>query len=394
MTTIAKKGSAGLSGIFGGRSADDKNPLEALSLPIWRVTCMAWAIEKLLSWRIWTTYRMLPAVPVFNVLANAPAIFHTLLFVVSLLLIFTFIIKANSYLIAILLAVEVCQCVLDQNRVQPWEYQYFFIAALFISYRNDRRVFAASVAFVLVSTYFYSGINKLNEGFLQSVWSNLILGQFLRLPAHWRHQGWLYYSGYLVGMIEALIGVGLLFRTTQKISAILLIAMHLIILIIWGPFGLKGYQILWFWNASMIALLYLVFLRGQIDMLPALTSAWKRPVILFWGVLPAFSFAGLWPKNLSSNMFSGNTPWMVICVNDLGRHQALERFSTSYSPRCVCRGALKIDLQGWAVRETRVSVNPERRLMFEMQQRLRQQYPDCKFTFFIIDGNNQARQQR
>jgi len=390
MATTAKTILAGLPLNFGTQGAGDNSSMERISLVIQRITCFAWAIEKLLSWRIWTTYRMLPAIPVVSILGEVPALVHTLLFASSMLLISVLIFKSNRRLMAILLALEVFQCALDQNRVQPWEYQYFFIVALFTFYPGNKRIFVASVAIVLASTYFYSGINKVNGGFLQSVWSNLILGQFLRLPAHLRHQAWLLYSGYAAGLIEAILGLGLLFKWTQKRSAILLMLMHLVILAIWGPFGLRGYQILWFWNASMIALLYLVFVRSEVDFRPMLANAWKRPVILFWAVLPVLGLAGLWPKYLSSNMFSGNTPRMVICIQDLGTHKALMRFSASSDPACICGGSLKVDLQTWIVRETRVSVNPEPRLMLQMQQRLREQYPDCKFSFFIVEGKNNA----
>lgn len=390
MATTTKTILPGLPANFGTQGTGDHSSFERIVLLVQQITCFAWAIEKLLSWRIWTTYRMLPTIPVVRILGEVPAFVHTLLFASSMLLISVLIFKANRRLMAILLALEVFQCILDQNRVQPWEYQYFFIVALFTFYPGNKRILVSSVALVLTSTYFYSGINKLNGGFLQSVWSNLILGQFLHLPAYLRHQAWLFYSGYAAGLLEAILGLGLLFKWAQKRSAILLILMHLVILSIWGPFGLRGYQILWFWNASMIALLYLVFVRSEVDFRPVLANAWKKPVILFWAVLPALSLAGLWPKYLSSNMFSGNTLRMVICIQDLGPHKALMRFSAPSDPACICGGSLKVDLQTWIVRETRVSVNPERRLMLQMQQRLREQYPDCKFSFVISERNNKA----
>jgi hypothetical protein len=255
---------------------------------------------------------------------------------------------------------------------------------LFVFYPNEKKLVISSVTFVLASTYFYSGLNKLNQGFLQSVWSNLILHQFFHLNALVRRQEWLFYCGYLLGLTELALGAGLLFKKTRKASAILLAVMHLVILAIWGPFGLRGFQILWFWNLSMIALLYLVFILAQPDGLPALAHKSRgRLTILLWGILPALSSQGLWPKSLSSNMFSGNAPWMVICVQNLGPHEQLKRFSNLSDPSCICKGALKIDLQTWVVRETRVSVNPEKKLLLQMQQRLLKQYPDCRFTFLI-----------
>ena len=372
----------------GGIEVDEKGSKVHVIYGIWKITCFAWILEKLLSWRIWTTYRMLPTIPVFNQLTHVPDIVHTVLFLISLILLGFLFFRINRYLIIVLLIIEACSCLLDQNRIQPWEYQYFFTAVIFILYSKNQRIIISSIAFLFIATYFYSGISKLNGGFLQYIWSDLILGGFLRIPVYISHQKWLFYSGYFLGLFESMLGVGLLLKSTQKISAILLIIMHLVILIIFGPFGLSGYKILWFWNLSMIAALYLVFIANneKLTIIQDLIKFWKRPVVLFWGILPAFSFIGLWQRNLSSNLFSGNVPRMVICIQDINRYPQLKRFSTRQDPSCVCKGMLRVNLQTWIFRETRVSINPEISLMLQMQQRLVQKYPNCGFSFVILNA--------
>lgn len=143
-----------------------------------RITCLFWLFEKLLSWRIWTTNRLLPTAPIFECFNNVPGVVHMILFVLSISLIILIFIKNNRALVISLLGIEILSCMLDQNRIQPWEYQYLFTVLIFtINVRNPASSIAL-FAFLLASTYFYSGLYKLNEGFLQLVWTNMILRSF------------------------------------------------------------------------------------------------------------------------------------------------------------------------------------------------------------------------
>src|SRR5665213_2795813 len=99
------------------------------------------------------------------------------------------------------------------------------------------------IIFLLASTYFYSGLCKLNEGFLHTVWTDMVLKGFFKLPGYFYGQRWVYYSGYLAGITELLPGIGLLFKKTQRLSARVLIAMHLFVLLLLGPIGFSGYQV-------------------------------------------------------------------------------------------------------------------------------------------------------
>ncbi|HTI59830.1 MAG TPA: hypothetical protein VL525_12470 [Mucilaginibacter sp.] len=348
-----------------------------------KITCLFWLFAKLLSWRIWTTNRLLPVVPLFKILDGVPAVVHTAVFLLSLGLILLAFFKPGRTALLALLFVEIFSCVLDINRLLPWEYQYVFTILIFLLNFKRTGYIPACIAFVLVSTYFYGGACKLNEDFVRTVWNILILKFFLKIPVHVITQSWVHYSGYLLGVIELLAGVGLLFRKTQVWSAIVLITMHIFILLLFSPFGYRGYRVLWPWNTSMIVFLYVIFLRGKERVLAVrpLLQGMNGLVLVFWGFLPALSFIGYWDYNLSSALFAANIPKMTICVADTVACKPLQRFFNRNSKVGACRGQAKADIQAWAIAETGVSAYPQVWVYKRIQEKLEKQYPSALFTF-------------
>ena len=104
-------------------------PAEVLLL---KITCIAWLIAKLYSYKAWITDRNFPIIPTFDFFV-VPSEIHTLLFVLSLICIFSLLLFPNKKtLILTLIFVEIFSCLLDQMRWQPWEYQYLITLILFV----------------------------------------------------------------------------------------------------------------------------------------------------------------------------------------------------------------------------------------------------------------------
>lgn len=68
-----------------------------------------------------------------------------------------------------------------------------------------------------IGIYFWSGIHKVNAGFITNTLPELIVPDLGPLS-------------YSIPLIEALLGVGLIFISTRKISVLLLLGMHFLIL--------------------------------------------------------------------------------------------------------------------------------------------------------------------
>jgi uncharacterized membrane protein len=357
---------------------------------ILRVTALCWLMAKLIGWRMFTTYRVFPTAPVMNLFDNVPSPVHTFLFILSVLLLLLLLAAPlNKVFLLCLLLCEVFSSLLDQNRLQPWDYQYMFI--LFIYLVNDLKTGKATAAFlvILASTYVYGGLGKLNTGFLHTIWTKMLLEQFLHVPSKSALLPWVQSMGYLAGFFELTAGLCLLFNKTRKISAGALIVMHLFILVFLGPLGLRYNIVVWPWNIAMIVYLYLAGFKTEKD--NALTwqvfRGWNLPVLICWAILPAFNFVGWWDNYLSSGVYSGKLPGMVICIRDTSKCKPLQRYCMK-DYRGVCSGGEVVNLQYWSMAETKMAPYPEIRSYKKIQAKLEKEFPGAGLSFIYSEGKS------
>ena len=266
-----------------------------------QVTCLFWLVAKLITWKLWLSNRLYPITPVFDIFYKVHEGFHILLLLVSIIcLIFLFLRPKTNHLLVVLLIVEILSCALDQNRWQPWEYQYIFTIFIFLIYKKKQENIIVTIAFILACTYFFSGLSKINSGFLDKVWSNMILMKFFKVSKMIANHHIIRHIGYLFGIAEAALGLALFVGKPRKIVAVVLILMHLFILFLLGPFGLKYNSSIWPWNMSMIFYLITIFFSSyKLDFLK-LVQVESIPVVIFWGLLPALNFIGKWDDYLGS----------------------------------------------------------------------------------------------
>ena len=352
-----------------------------------RIALFFWLIAKVISYKVWLTARIFPVVPVFDLLAGTPAYVHVFLYSFSLFCLLVLTIKPDFRIVATALLVsEILSASLDYMRWQPWEYEYLFILLIYILNKKDEK-FMSVIAFMLIALYAYSGIHKLNHGFLVQIWDNMMLrslGHF-----HISHQGSkLFYLGYLLGITELTAAIGLIFKNTRIYAAIVLIIMHLFNLYWLGPLGMNYNVVVWPWNIAMICFLYLVFI-GQKEIL--LTDAFKGLNILvpfFWGLMPAFNFFNCWDHYLSGSLYSGKLTLMGICV-DTRAAPELAQFVSPNDVYHMCEGKSLVKLQSWSLKELNVPPYPEYRVYQKINKTLKTKYAaiNC-FTYHFGSNKN------
>ena len=354
------------------------------------ITASFWLIAKLISWRVWTSYRLFPLIPPFDFLNELPSWYHLFFFAVSLISLVFLIIKPSSKIAGLLIISELFSLIADQNRWQPWEYQYLFIMLLLSFNKKPQHYFSLGVKVIIISIYFYSGVSKLNPGFLRSVWSGMLLRGFFEIININANTPIIYYAGYAIGLIEIICAAGLFFKRTKKITALILIAVHCFNLLVLGPFGINYNVIVWPWNVAMIAYLYILFIHS-----PAITynlddfkKGWNKLVIVCWFILPMFNLFGWWDNYLSSVLYSGKLKEMVICVK-----KGDDTFTKSLEPyysddhRNICNGDKMILVTKWAMKEMKVPVYPERRVYLKIKEVFIQKYNLPETTCFLFYMN-------
>ena len=355
---------------------------------ITRVVCFSWLLAKIISWKVWLASRLFPVIPPFDFLFAPPAV-HVIFFILSLSCIAALaIFPANKFLQGGVIIIELLSCSLDQNRWQSWEYQYIFIVlALLINRRNERNALS-TIAFIFISGYFFSGLSKMNAGFSGYLQRELVSLGIFKVKDSYGYNLLLYHIGYLLGLIEMLLGIGLVFKQTVKVAAIFLICMHLSILALTGPFGINYNLIIWPWNIAMIFCIGVLFMRGEplIISFYFLKVAFNKIFILFVGVLPFFNFFGYWDYFLSSSLYSYKPPDMYICIHDIGKNKALIPFTNSKQNIFICdSNSTLLNVLAWSMKEMNVPAYPEIRVYKKIKQQLLSSYPDMTATFIIYE---------
>lgn len=348
------------------------------------ITCLVWILTKIICYKLWTSERLFPLIPVFEFLDELPNSIHLFLFISSCfcLLLIPFYSKNHLLLISALI-LEISSCLLDQNRWMPWNYQFFLTLLFFVFYNKNYKQFLNFFSFLIASIYIYSGLHKINGGFLYNVWERMILNRFFGFDYSQINQTWIHYSGLILGLIEFLAGIGILFLKNKKIVSILLIGMHLFILMLISPFGFNYNSSVWPWNVVMILFLYLLYLNENYNHISfkSLTTGWNKIPFVVIGILPILNYIGIWDDYLSFKLYSGNTLQMEICIPK-------EEVPSEYTPYLItnsrfCKDCKVLNVGRLAMNEVNSVVYPEKRIYVAMIKKWKKKYPKSKATFCI-----------
>jgi hypothetical protein len=298
------------------------NPSRRLTL-LTVVTPLACFTGLLLSPKLWLSTRYFPLSPVSAKLPEIPAPFDYFLYVLLLLLlILVAALERRAIYLALFLALALLLGLLDQSRWQPWFFQYVFMLAALCQYNSGspeqdrRKAMLNSCRLIVAGTFFWSGIQKLNFSFVNRIFPSLIgpylkflFGSFSFLP---------HFLIIVVPLLEIFIGVGLLTRKFRNVAVVTAVIMHLFILMLLVPVRLNS--IVWPWNVAMASFVVILFWRDRefsaSEVLLPRKLSFQIVVIVLFGVMPLFSFFGLWDSYLSAALFSGNVPNAVIYVSE------------------------------------------------------------------------------
>ncbi len=361
-----------------------QNQTALSSAIILRITAIAWLVGKLVCYKLWLSERLFPLAPVVDGLIY-PEWLHMVLYGISLVLLCTLVVWPRSrYVSYLLITCELASCLPDQNRWQPWEYQYLFTLVIMLINWSDAKSAFKALAFMFAAIYIYSGLNKFTPGFLASEWAALILRDFLHLPISIINKRPVYYSGYLLSIIETAAGIGLLFYRSRRKSAIVLLAMHAFILIVFGYAGLKRNVSIWPWNVVMMCFLYLFFIKNNIAAfdIPSLVSRRNVAVAVSWGILPALCFLGWWDNYFSANLYSGRQPYMLICISNPERAQQLAPYM-EHDNNNICHGQQMINVNKWAYKELNAPPCPQYRVFRKIKTVFEQKFPGAASRFIV-----------
>jgi hypothetical protein len=272
----------------------------------------------------------------------------------------------------------------DQNRWQPWFYQYLLMFAVLAlaPAPDDPECGEASLnacRLIVAAIYFWSGLQKLNINFTDDNYPWLMEPVLKHLPEAWHE--FVNGRGWVAASVECGIGLGLLVWPLRPLAVLAALAMHLLILFCLGPWGHKWNTVVWPWNLAMMAFVVILFV-------------WTRPVkpwhilwprrclfacvtLVLFGVLPLLSFFERWDHYLSAALYSGNTPSASVFITpevydqlpaDARRHARLRFGEPADQADAAC--AYEVDLFAWTMAEMNVPPYPAERIARGVSRRL------------------------
>lgn len=317
-----------------------------------------------LSKHVWLTTRHFPLVPVFSGLPQIPYPFdYACLAALGILLVFIASSPAPKIYLICFLSLLAVLAVLDQCRWQPWAYQYsLMLGALAVFYWKggesaDQDAALNICRLIIVSIYFYSGLQKLNPTFAAHVFPHLLGDRGTAATAILRA------LAIVPAIMEATIGVGLLTMKFRNVAVIAAIVMHIFILTKYGPFGYNYNTVVWPWNLAMIAFDVILFWKADSsfgDVLWKNPSALQKAVLLLVLIMPLFSFFGWWDSYLSWSLYSGNVDGANIFCSD-----AVAKRLPDYLQKYITHTSIndnRLSMRDWTMGELNVPGYPESRV--------------------------------
>ena len=346
---------------------------------VFKLVCIAWFVSKIICYKLWLADRLFPLVPIHESLATIPPFLHSALFVISLACLLAFLFFPDKKIMILLLLAELLSCMLDQNRWQPWEYQFIFMLAAMVFCKEEKQVLFAW-QWIIAGLYFFGGLGKLNSAFIHDTWQYLVLHKWLGVAGT---NISITRAGYLLPLIEMAAGAGLLFRLSRKFSIVILISTHLIILLMFGPFGLNRSKGIWPWNLLMpVCLYYLFYNKAVVFNRSYLRKPFNRLVILCWCILPWLQLVGYWDKNLSAVLYSGGVEQLFICTKNPAAQKQMAPYYTDSTFRFIpCNHSLSVF--EWSLKEIHTAPYPEKRVFDAIILAWKKRYPGTGDRFYL-----------
>ena len=264
--------------------------------------------------------------------------------------------------------------VIDQHRLQPWAYQTAIYGCVFATmhWTTARRWLIPLAA----SVYIYSAAGKLDYQFVHSVGQDFldVLLRPLGLSETFSDATRIRLSG-LFPVVELVAGLLLLPRVTRKYAGWAVIAIHVSLIGILGPWGLNHSLGVLVWNAALLTQAWFLFIAPRRNSArPPNRSRWiATTVVCLALVAPLSERAGWWDHWTSWALYSPHNSRAVV---------ELHRSSFDSLPPAV-RNHLAADkdsvwqelrLDEWSLESLSVPVYPQSRYQLALAIELAERF--------------------
>ncbi|MFL5763831.1 MAG: MauE/DoxX family redox-associated membrane protein [Bacteroidia bacterium] len=339
----------------------------------------------ILCYRLWLGERNFPLCPSFTWM-HAPAFVHLIIFAAScILLVCIIVVQSPAKFITGFVVLGALMALFDENRWQPWFYQYlvmFFVLGSKCEQNIEKERVLNLLRFTIAAIYFWSGLNKLNPNFpgdmfpwlMEPITNHLTAGSISKLQ-------WL---AYLFPIAETATGIALLIPQLRKPALASVIFMHVFILFSLGPLGHNYNPVVWPWNIAMVCFCLILFKGEKINMgqFKNMLRPFRHKLVFgVFALAPLLCFFNAWPSYLSHNLYSGNTSNGVIYISD-SVEAILPEAIKPYSIGEMNQN--QITIKYWCMQELGVPAFPEKRNFQSVAGTFYQYASDSSEIYFMF----------
>lgn len=292
----------------------------------------------------------------------------------------------------------------DQHRLQPWAYQSWIYAMIFAS--MDRDTARRWIIPLAASIYIYSAAGKLDFQFAHTVGQEFLAAAtdpFGGLPKNMS-------QGVRVGLalcfptVELIAGLGILIPGTRRFASGLVIAMHLALIAILGPWNRDHSHGVLLWNLLLITQACLVLLpkpvlqpkpilqpkhgagtvgsqdspeadgNGPSTPRRSLSGTMARMMVITALVAPLLERQGFWDHWTSWSLYSPHTSHVDIEIHQTAWSKLDDSLQSQLREDSNQDGWRVLDLGSWSLQSRRVPVYPQARYQLGLATAIADRY--------------------
>lgn len=321
----------------------------------------AFMIPFFICFELWFSSRLFPLVPVFDVVAAPNFIGDVLLITLFILffLVFPFFPDWKVGLPVVL--IYLYWAMVDQNRIQNFFFEIMLMVLALTQFKRDKILTKKCILLILVGTYFWSGLHKLNPVFLER-WSLGLSKRIPFVPSMFRE-----IFTYAVPFLEASFGVLLIFNKTRRLGIWLLALMHTLILV---TLSMSNYGFVVFpLNIFNVFVLFYLFYNKPLEE-PIFKIKFIKSAIFFLIaiVFPFLNFLGFYDHIMAFSYFSGKPKY---CRIYFANAEELKQLPVDIHDTIrEYNGLYYLDFNEWAGKSIKVLVYPEERVYKKLQNHI------------------------
>ncbi len=316
------------------------------------VLCGATLLMVGLSWPLWLDRDDFPRVPFVGGWNGLPARLTWVLLVgIGAGLVSAAIGRAWRSMMALSLGLLAFEVLGDQNRLQPWVYQYLLIGSGLVAFPIGTAIRLARL--YAISLYLYSGLSKLDASFVRELGPTFLTAGLS--PLGLTPDGWPPAARTVAILAmpatEIVLAIGLAFPATRRVALIGAVGLHSALLFILGPSNLGHSPNVLVWNGAMIVENLLLFWPRTIPMAgeEAMTRLGPVAWLLAWCFFlfplgERFGLSDSWPSHA---LYASHCERTEVYLHE----DDLDRFPDPVRRRVAETGESpwrRLDLTGWS----------------------------------------------